>query len=123
MATVSGRFNNISLTANASLTANKFVKLSSDGEAAVVSTAGDDALGVTLAAADANKPVAVQYDGIAMVEAGAAIPGGSAVTSNASGKAIVAATGNARIGYYLGSSAAASGDIISVLLKPAGADA
>ncbi len=123
MATNSGRFNTISLIADEALTAHSFVTLSADGQAAYAAADGDDAIGVTLAAAAAGKPVAVQFDGIALVEAAEAIAAGSSVATDTAGLAIDAASGEARVGYYLGSAAAADGDIISVLLKPAAADA
>jgi len=122
MATMSGRFNTISLVADEALTAHTFVTLSADAEAAYAAAVGDDAIGVTLGAADAGKMVTVQTDGIAMVKANEAISAGAAVSTDAAGEAIPAASGEARLGYAL-EAAGGAGVIISVLLKPAGADA
>lgn len=122
MATQTGRFNTISLVADEALTAHTFVTLSSDAQAAYVAVDGDDAIGVTYGAADAGKMVTVQIDGIAMVKANEAISAGAAVGSDTAGEAIPAATGEARLGYAL-EAASGAGEIISVLLKPAGADA
>jgi hypothetical protein len=122
MATQTGRFNTISLVADEALTAHTFVTLSSDAQAAYVAADGDDAIGVTYGAADAGKMVTVQIDGIAMVKANEAITAGAAVSSDTAGEAIPADAGEARLGYAL-EAASGAGEIISVLLKPAGADA
>ena len=122
MATNNGRFNTISLVADETLTAHTFVTLSSDAQAAYVATVGDDAIGVTLGAAATGKMVTVQTDGIAMVKANEAISAGAAVSTDDAGEGIPAAAGEARLGYAL-EAAAGAGEIISVLLKPAGADA
>lgn len=122
MATESGRFNNISLVADEALTAHTFVTLSADAEAAYVAADGDDAIGVAIGAAAAGKMVTVQVDGIAMVKANEAISAGAAVASDTAGEAIPAASGEARLGYAM-QAATGAGEIISVLLKPAAADA
>ena len=122
MATNAGRFNTISIVADETLTAHTFVTLSNDAQAAYVATVGDDAIGVTYGAAAAGKMVTVQIDGIAMVKANEAITAGAAVSTDDAGEAIPAASGEARLGYAL-EAAGGAGEIISVLLKPAGADA
>ena len=66
--------------------------------------------------------VTVQVDGIAMVKANEAISAGAAVASDTAGEAIPAASGEARLGYAM-QAATGAGEIISVLLKPAAADA
>lgn len=122
MATMSGRFNNISLVADEALTASTFVTLSADAEAAYVAADGDDAIGVAIGAADAGKMVTVQIDGIAVVKSAEAISAGAAVASDTAGLGIAAASGEARLGYAM-QAATGAGEFISVLLKPAAADA
>ena len=77
------------------------------------------AIGVAIGAADAAKMVTVQTDGIAMVKAGAAVAQGAVVTSADDGEAVTATTGDYQHGYAL-EAASGAGEIISVLLKPAG---
>lgn len=123
MATNSGRFNSVSLVADEALAANRLVDLSLvDAEAAkakYVATTGDDVIGATLNDAAAEAVVGVQVEGIAMVEAGGAIDVSVSrrVRSDDSGKAVSASATQAAVGYYIGNGDAASGDIISVLLK------
>ena len=119
MATMSGRFNNISLVADEALVAHTFVTLSADAEAAYVAASTEDAIGVAIGAADAGKMVTVQIDGIAVVKAGAAISAGAAVTSADDGEAVTATAGDYQIGYAM-QAATGAGEFISVLLKPAG---
>jgi len=119
MATMSGRFNTISLVADEALTAHTFVTLSSDAQAAYVAASTADAVGIAMGAADAGKMVTVQTDGIAMVKAGAAVAQGAVVTSADDGEAVTATTGDYQHGYAL-EAASGAGEIISVLLKPAG---
>ena len=59
--------------------------------------------------------------GIGWVEAGAAVPRGSPITSDASGRAIVAAPAagaNVRIVGFADESAAAAGDVIRYTIEP-----
>lgn len=130
MATQSGRFNNVSLTANTALAVHRLVGVSIvDAEiakAAYPAAIGNDVVGVTLnAAAAEDDAVAVQYDGIAMVEAGGAIDVSVSrrVRGDTAGKAVSASVTQAAAGYYIGNGDAASGDIIPVLLKYSDAQA
>ena len=82
MATNAGRFNTVSLTSDAALAQYRLVTLdpavtTTDGSAAYPNAQGQHALGITMTSADAaGKIVAVQYDGIALAEAGGAIAAG-----------------------------------------------
>jgi len=116
MATVSGRFNNISLDAASAVTQYDFVKMTSTGAAACGD--GELAIGVALAAAAANASLPVQIDGIAIVKASGAIAKGAVVASDANGEATsTLATGDYEVGIAL-EAATAAGDRISILLKP-----
>ena len=126
MATNAGRFNTVSLTSDAALAQYRLVTLdpavtTTDGSAAYPDAQGQHALGITMTSADAaGKTVAVQYDGIALAEAGAAISAGDYITpaDGTTGKVGPAAQGDAKVGVAL-TAASADGEIISVLLKPA----
>lgn len=74
---------------------------------------GSLALGVLEGDTDAGLAAPVNVLGIVLVEAGAAIPAGSAVQSDASGRAIVLDAG-AKNGVAL-NAAAAAGDIIRIV--------
>jgi len=80
--------------------------------------AADLSIGVSniLGAAAAGDPVDVVKSGIAKVEFGGAITRGAAITANASGQAVAAATTNQVIGYAEVSGVA--GDIGSVFISP-----
>jgi hypothetical protein len=99
MATVEGRFNRTYI-AGTDLSAAQFhfVALAADGE---VDLAGD---GVVVAGVLLNKPLVsnaatVAFFGRVIVEAGATVTAGDAVTSNAAGEVITAATGDIIAGY------------------------
>jgi len=124
MATQSGRFNNISLLADEALAQFRLVTLdpavsTTDGYAAYPAAQGNEAFGVTLGSASGSgKAVAVQYDGIAQVEASAAISAGDYVTvGDTAGRVGPATAGDLQCGVALNAAADAN-EIISVLLKP-----
>jgi len=110
--------------AAANVPANRFVRPSATG-IIVVGTSGQDAVGVSLeayvhadfVAGNASNVIAVaQLDGAKlMVEAGAAIAAGAAIMSNATGKAITAATTGSNILGYAVEAAAADGEMIQII--------
>ena len=106
-----------SLPATTAISRYRFVSINSTGQA-IQATASTDVIGVSRNEIDPVKYPDAQVvdiaDGIMMVEAAAAIPCGSKVTSNADGKAIVA-TGGTHVGIAF-SDAAAAGTIIAVKL-------
>jgi hypothetical protein len=126
MATNAGRFNTVSLTSDAALAQYRLVTLDPNiattaGSAAYPNAQGQHALGITMTSADAaGKVVTVQYDGIALAEAGGGILAGDYITpfDGTTGKVGAATSNDAKVGVAL-SAATADGDIISVLLKPA----
>jgi hypothetical protein len=91
----------------------------------VLSAAANDVtIGVSqqrVAAADVTLGIVadIRLEGISKVVAGAAVAIGAPVTSNASGRAVTATTGQRQAGIAL-STAAANGDIIDVALTPGG---
>ena len=106
-----------SLPATTAIGRYRFVSIDATGQA-IQATASTDVIGVSRNEIDPVKYPDAQVvdiaDGIMMVEAAAAIPCGSKVTSNADGKAIVAASGT-HVGIAF-SDAAAAGTIIAVKL-------
>lgn len=98
-----------------------FVVQASDGQVDPVGTQGIDATGVLC-----NKPSAagqaaeVAIYGIAKVIAGGAINPGAKVMSDNTGKAIAASSTAFALGTHVGTVAAASGDIVPVLLRSGG---
>lgn len=80
---------------------------------------GQAALGVIREAAVQDKPVTVQYGGIAKVSAGAAFNAGVLVASDGNGQAVLATTGEYAIGMAL-QAAGAQNEIVSVRLGPYG---
>ena len=77
----------------------KFVTLESGGTVDLADSAGENALGVCLAGADAGKAVTVCVSGSVMVEAGGTIAAGVQVQTGADGTASLAATGDVVLGY------------------------
>lgn len=110
--------------AAANVAANRFVRPTATG-ITLVGTAGLDAVGVSLegyvhadyVAGNASNVIAVaQLDGAKlMIEAGAAITAGAAVMSDASGRAITAATAGSNILGYAVEAAGAAGELIQVV--------
>lgn len=110
--------NQFSLPATTAIGRYRFVSINATGQA-IQATASTNVIGVSRNEIDPVKypdaqVVDIIADGIMMVEAAAAIPCGSKVTSNADGKAIVA-TGDTHVGIAF-SDAAAAGTIIAVKL-------
>lgn len=102
---------------NLSAAANlyKFVKLSSDGQIDVVSSAGGDAVGVLYNDPNAaGKAAQVAVAGVVKIQAGATIDEGVKIQSADDGQADVAASGDHVLGVAL--TAGDAGDIISMLL-------
>lgn len=116
MGAFSNPVQNISVfAANADLSANQFyaVKLGSNGKLALCG-AGEAAMGILQ-----DKPVAdgfgtVMTVGVTKAKAGGTIAAGAMVMSNAAGKMVTATGTNAVVGLAM--SAAADGDIFSVLM-------
>lgn len=108
----------VTLEAGGDLSAAQFtfVELASDGQVDQVASAGGDAVGVLLNdPAAAGRAAEVAIMGIAKVKAGAALTAGDRVQSDASGKAITAASGDIVLGRALDTAAAAD-ELIRVLL-------
>lgn len=97
---------------------NRIVKFgSADGEVLLATAAADLAIGITQETAPIlGERVDVTLSGSEQVEAGAAVPRGSRVTTDTTGRAIVAAGGNTVVGIAL-ESATAAGERIRVLLR------
>jgi len=102
-----------------------FVKVISGSQdhVTLATAANDPIIGVSqmrVLTADAGSIVAdVRIEGISKVVAGAAVAIGAPVTSNASGRAVTATTGQRGAGVAL-QTAAANGDLIDVQLTPGG---
>lgn len=111
-----------SMPAAGDLSANqyRFAVCNSSGQAAL-SGAGVSTIGVIQNndADAANKAVALQKVGVSKVVAGAAVVAGVEVASDASGRAVTAATGNRVNGIAL-SGCSNAGEIISVALGASG---
>ena len=110
------------MTAGAAINAFTIVKVSA-AETVITATANTDLiLGVTTDVAPASgERTDVCLEGIAFVTAGAAVPLGTLVTTDASGRAIAAAPGagvNCRVLGIAIDAAAALGDVIRVFLSP-----
>lgn len=80
---------------------------------------GERVLGVIREAADQNKPVTIQFGGIAKVSAGASFSAGVLVASDVNGQAVLATTGEYAFGMAL-QAAGAQNEIVSVVLLPYG---
>jgi hypothetical protein len=113
----------LSYQASAALTKMRFVKLSANQTVAPVAAITDKALGVIdtdVSAAEfpLGKSVAVACEGVAWVEAAAAITADAFVAPSANGRAQTAVTTQFVAGRAL-KAAAAAGDLIPVLLQRA----
>jgi hypothetical protein len=96
------------------------VKLSSsDGMVDLNDAEGELCIGITQQKAAANQSVAVCVLGISNAVCGAAVTKKAAVKGDGSGRVIEAGSADLIIGYAL-ETGAALGDIISVLVVPAG---
>lgn len=107
-------------TAGGTVSPYRFVKFGGSDTAILQAAAATDALiGVSgQIGAASGEVLDITLVGIGEVTAGGSITRGNAVTSDANGKAVVAADGNVIIGKALMS--AADGDVIPVLLHAAG---
>ncbi len=97
----------------------RFVVLNASGFIAQNITVGGLVIGVLQNKPGNNQPAEVMVTGVSKVVAGAAVPEGAAVTSDAVGRVVPAAAGNYRIGVAV-SAAAGAGEVISVRLLHAG---
>lgn len=98
-----------------------FMVMASDGQIDPVGTQGIDAIGVLCNKPDAaGKAAEVAVYGVAKVTAGGSVAAGAKVMSDNTGKAITATSTAFCLGIHVGSSTAASGDIIPVLLRTGG---
>lgn len=110
-----------SYSAGAAITAFRLVKFSAAETVVLAAAATDFIIGVAneVAAASGERQDVI-LAGIAFVEAGAAFALGAVITSDASGRGIVAApaagTNNRVIGVAL-EAAAAAGDVVRVLVS------
>lgn len=109
-------------TAGGAISPYRLVKFSAAETVVASAAAGDFHVGVNTDLAIASgERVEVSVQGIAFVEAGAAIVIGTLLTADASGRGITAApaagVNNRHIGIAL-EAASAAGDIIRVLLSP-----
>ncbi len=93
----------------------RFVVDNASGFIAQSTTLGGVVVGVLQNKPGNNEAAEVMVTGVSKVVAGAAITEGVAVTSDAVGRAVVAAAGNYRIGLSM-AAAAAAGEVIPVLL-------
>lgn len=100
------------------VTENSIVKVTTGQKVALASAVSDAVIGVAEYTAAAGETVSVQVTGVARVKAGGVIAAGDPITTDASAQAVKAApaagTNNVVIGRAL--SAAASGDLVDVLL-------
>jgi hypothetical protein len=86
-------------------------------EVELANAATDELLGVIAHKADAGKAVKVHVLGSFLVEAGAAITKGARVTSDSSGRAVAASTGNMVLGRAQ-QAATAAGELVEVFFTP-----
>lgn len=112
----------IPLAAGAALTARRLVKMSADRTVIPAAAATDTPIGVAeFDVTTVGEIGTIQVDGVAYVEAGAAISVGDKVTADSSGRGVTAApsagTNNGVIGIAL-EAASAAGDLIEVMLVP-----
>ena len=105
----------LSYIAGAALVSRRIVKQAADRKVIYsTDTVNDVHLGVTDHDSVVDRPVDVIVRGEVSIEAGGAITVGASIKSNATGKAVVAATGNHRIGFA--TSAAEDGGTVRVIL-------
>lgn len=95
----------------------RFVDVNSAGKAALPTLAGP-VVGVRQNKPKANEATTIVHDGISIVEAGGAITLGGLVTTDATGRAVAATTGQISAGRAL-ETASGAGVFIAVLLTPA----
>lgn len=107
----------VSLMAGADLSAQQYalVVINASGQV-VLAGAAADVDGVLFNAPAAGRVAEVAIDGIVKVKAGGTFAAGANLTTDASGLAVVAATGNAVFGKAL--EAGVAGRIVSALFQP-----
>lgn len=94
-----------------------FMKQHTDGTLIIAAAATDAIIGTLQNKPAVGEAALVRFAGTTKVIAGGAINPGASVTSDASGKAVATTTaGNVVKGIYLGTAAAASGDIIEIMM-------
>jgi hypothetical protein len=105
--------------ASAAITRRRFVRFTAANFVATqVAAASEIADGVaTEGQSTVGGALEIQTDGVAVIEAGGIIAAGAEVTSDASGRAVTAATGNVAHGKMVGPAAAAAGEMVSIRLK------
>lgn len=112
----------VSLNAGADLSAvakqYTAVKVNTNGDVISAATLGEFTLGIVQNLPKLGDPAKVGIAGISKAKTGGAITAGAQVTTSATGTIVAAAAGHKIIGTAL--TAAASGDIIPVLLGPPG---
>ena len=115
----------VNFVADAAILNNRLVKFGTgDKNVAVAAAASDFLIGVVNEMPPgiaANERVDVVRMGIAWVECGAAVPRGSPITSDAVGRAVVAAPAagvNNRIIGFADESGTAAGDVIRFVIEP-----
>ncbi|MES2946319.1 MAG: capsid cement protein [Pseudomonadota bacterium] len=113
----------VNYVAEAAISINRLVKQGASDRAVLTAAAATDSIiGVVNEVAPAiGERVDVVRVGIAWVEAGAAITRGSPITSDAVGRAVVAAPAadvNNRIIGFADEAASAAGDVIRFMIAP-----
>jgi len=94
------------------------VQLSATGLIEVAEGATDLIVGVLQNTPDTGEQAVYAFSGVAKVKAGGAINIGDWVTTDSAGKAIATTTdGNITIGRFIGTAAAADGDLAEVQLS------
>lgn len=107
----------VSLMAGADLRTEQFGLLKIDSNGAVVLAGlGEDVDGVLVNEPASGRVAQVAINGIVKVKCGGTFAAGASLASNASGRAIVAGTGNMVFGKAL--EAGVAGRVISVLFQP-----
>ena len=101
-----------SAEAGAAVARRRFVKINAN-EQGVQAGAGETVVGASMVDAGVGEVLEIA-NGIVMVEAGAAITAGSAVESDANGKAITKTTGNVA---GIAMTNASNGSLVSVLIR------
>ncbi len=107
---------NKSFLAEGAIAAHRLVKFGTADDAIVIAAAGADAIiGVNDLAVAQGEVASVVMGGVAIVEYGGTVTRGALLTSDASGRAVAAATTNRVIGVAMVSGVV--GDLGSVLLS------
>ena len=106
-------------TGSASLEAKKYfaVKQHTDGTIILAAAGTDKIIGILQNEPKVGEAALVRFGGTSKAVAGGTIAVGAWVTSDSDGKVIATTTDkNVAIGMYLGDAAAASGDVIEILV-------